>query len=184
MNKNNIFLTGKLVIVKNVSNDELETYLKVRRYATMFKPAYDMDVGLWDNMKRQLMDDITGKNVICLIYEAESMEVCGYIELEMNDIHKPKVDIGILEKYRDRGYASEACLLLLREALEDEDIECIEWMALYNNEASNKIARKLGGEIVRKAPLIPKEMMEGWKDDDVIKGTEMFCCNVYEICRR
>lgn len=64
MNRNNIFLTGDLVIVKNVSTDETETYLKVRRYATMFKSAYDMDAGLWDNMKRQLIDDITGKNVI------------------------------------------------------------------------------------------------------------------------
>lgn len=184
MNKNNISLTGKSVIVKNVSTDKLEEYLNVRRYATMFRVAYDMDAGLWKNMKQQLVDDITGKNVICLIYEAKSMDVCGYIELEMGNRHKPKVGIGILEDYRERGYALEASALLLYEALEEDDIECIEWLAIANNEASNKIAKRLGGEIVRKDPLIPREIMEGWGNDDAINEGEIPCCNVYEICSR
>lgn len=52
MNKDNISLTGKSVIVKNLSADKLEEYLNVRRYATMFRVAYDMDAGLWKNMKQ------------------------------------------------------------------------------------------------------------------------------------
>lgn len=40
MNKNNIFLIGKSVIVKNVSTDKLEEYLNVRRYASMCRVAY------------------------------------------------------------------------------------------------------------------------------------------------
>lgn len=182
MNRNNIYLIGKLVIVKNVLTNELETYLNVRRYATMFQVAYDMDAKLWENMKQQLIDDITGKNVICLIYEAKSMVPCGYIELEMDNIHRPKVGIGILEKYRERGYALEAATLLLYEVLE-EDIECIEWLAMANNEASNKIAKRLGGKIVRKDPLIPKEITEGL-ENDAINEVEIPCCNVYEIYRR
>lgn len=184
MNKNNISLTGKSVIVKSVTTNELEEYLKVRRYATMFKVAYDMDAKLWENMKQQLVDDITGKNVICLIYEAKSMAACGYIELEMDNIHKPKVGIGILENYRERGYALEASALLLHKALEEDDIECIEWLATANNEASNKIAKRLGGEIVRKDPLISRGIAKSGENDGAINEAEIPCCNVYEICRQ
>lgn len=50
-------------------------------------------------------------------------------------------------------------------------------------EVSNKIAKRLGGEIVRKDPLIPREITEGWGNDDAINEAEIPCCNVYEICR-
>jgi len=183
MNKNNIFLIGKTVIVKNVSTDKLEEYLNVRGYATMFRVAYDMDAGLWENMKQQLVDGITGKNVVYLTYEAKSMDVCGYIEIEMDNRHKPKVGIGILEDYRKRGYALEASVLLLYEALKEDDIECIEWLAIANNEASNKIAKRLGGKIVRKDTLIPREITKSWGTDYSINEAEIPCCNAYEICR-
>lgn len=111
------------------------------------------------------------------------MGVCGYIELEMDNRHKPKVGIGILEDYRKRGYALEASALLLYEALKEDDIECIEWLAIANNEASNKMAKRLGGKIVRKDPLIPRKITKSWGTDYSINEDEILCCNTYEICR-
>jgi RimJ/RimL family protein N-acetyltransferase len=70
---------------------------------------------------------------------------------------------------------------LLQKVLKYEEIECIEWMTTSGNEASNRIAQKLGGKIIRKEPIIPGEVMERWEDE--ILETEIPCCVVYGIYR-
>jgi RimJ/RimL family protein N-acetyltransferase len=89
------------------------------------------------------------------------------------------VGIGILEEDRKQGYALEASRLLLQKVLKYEEIECIEWMTTSGNEASNRIAQKLGGKIIRKEPIIPEEVMERWEAVE----TEIPHCVVYGIYR-
>ena len=68
MKKAYIYLTGDSVIIKSVTEKELDEYLSVRRYATIFKTVYDAENELWFAMKQELIDDVKGANIICLIY--------------------------------------------------------------------------------------------------------------------
>lgn len=133
-------------------------------------------------MKPRLIDDMNGDNIICLVYQKESGRVVGYIELEMLDIHNPKVEIGIMECDRRKGYAFEAFALLVNKTFENGEIECIEWMTTSGNEASNRIVQKLGGKVIRKNPIIPDEVMDRWSND-FLSESEIPCYNVYGIYR-
>jgi RimJ/RimL family protein N-acetyltransferase len=164
-----------------VKENDIEDYLYVKRYATIFKSAYDKESNLWEYMKSQLVDDVNGNDCICLIYLKNTGRVIGYIELELKNVHCPKVGIGILEEDRKKGYALEASQLLLQKVLKYEEIECIEWMTTSGNEASNRIAQQLGGKIIRKEPIISGELMERWKDKIIEK--EIPYCVVYGIYR-
>lgn len=183
LKKEDIYLTGDLVIIKSVTEKELDVYLSVRRYATIFKTVYDAENELWFAMKQELIDDVKGANIICLIYQKKSKDAVGYIELEMKDSHHPDVGIGILEEEREKGYAFEAAALLINKAFEDKGIEYIEWMTTKGNEASNRIAQKLGGEIIRKEPMISKNVMEHW-GEEISKKNEIPCYVVYGIYRK
>ena len=133
-------------------------------------------------MKPRLLDDMNGSDIICLIYHRKSNKAIGYIELEMNELNHPKVGIGILEEEREKGYAFEAANLLINRAFEDEEIEYIEWMTTEGNEASNRIARKLGGKIIREEPIVPKETLERWGEE--ISKEEIPYYVVYGIYRK
>lgn len=183
MKKENIHITGDLVVIKSVTENDIEDYLRVRRYATVFKVAYDAENELWEDMKQKLIGDVKGNNIICLIYHKKSENTVGYIEIEMDDEHHPDVGIGILEEEREKGYAFETANLLINKTLENEEIEYIEWMTTRGNEASNRIARKLGGRIIREEPIIPKEVLECC-DDGISKETEIPCYVVYGIYRK
>ncbi|EOS69650.1 hypothetical protein C818_02431 [Lachnospiraceae bacterium MD308] len=181
MKKEDIYIVGDSVIIKSVTEKEIDDYLHIRRFATVFKAEYDKENGLWEYMRPKLIDDIEGPDIICLIYQEKSNKAIGYVELEMNEADPPKVGIGILEEERKKGYAFEASSLLINKAFENEEIEYIEWMATEGNDASNRIARKLGGEIIRKEPIIPKDVMEHW-EEEISKG-EIPCYVVYGIYR-
>ena len=88
-----------------------------------------------------------------------------------------------MEKEREKGYASEAAVLLIDKAFEDEGIEYIEWMTTEGNEASNRIARKLGGKIIRKELIIPEDVMERW-GEEISNEEEIPCYVVYGIYRK
>lgn len=180
MQKESFYITGESVVIKLVTRKELDDYLYIRRYATVFKKVYDIKDGPWEYMKQGLIEDMQGSDIICLIYQKQSKKRIGYIELEMKDVHCPRVGIGILEEERKKGYAFEAASLLINKAFEDEGIECIEWMTTEGNEASNRIARKLGGEFIRREPIIPADVMERW-GEETPKEREIPCYVVYGI---
>lgn len=183
LGKEDIYISGDLVIIKSVTEKDIEDYLRVRRYATVFKVAYDAENELWESMKQKLIDDIKGDNIICLIYQKKSENVVGYIELELDDVCHPDVGIGILEEEREKGYAFEAASLFINKMLGNEEIEYIEWMTTRGNDASNRIAQKLGGEIIREEPIIPKKALEccGY---EISGKTEIPCYVVYGVYRK
>jgi RimJ/RimL family protein N-acetyltransferase len=181
MRKEDIYLTGNSVVIKTVKENDIEDYLHVKRYATIFKSAYDKENELWEYMKSQLVDDISGNDCICLIYLKNTGRVIGYIELELKNVHRPQVGIGILEEDRKKGYALEASRLLLQKFLKYEEIECIEWMTTSANAASNRIAQRLGGKIIRKEPIISGELLDRLEDEIIKK--EIPYCVVYGIYR-
>lgn len=55
-------------------------------------------------------------------------------------------------------------------------------MATKGNEASNRIARKLGGRIIREEPIISEDVMEHW-GEEISKEMEIPCYVVYGIYR-
>lgn len=181
MEKQDIYITGDLVVIKSVTENDIEDYLHIKRYATILKAEYDKGNGFWEYMKPSYIDDIYGSDIICLICNINSNKAIGYISFEMKDWHHPKVDIGILEEQREKGYAFEAATLLINKAFEDEEIDYVEWMTTEGNEASNRIARKLGGKIIRKESIVPKEVLERWGDE--ISKEEIPCYVVYGIYR-
>jgi RimJ/RimL family protein N-acetyltransferase len=182
LKKEDIYITGDLVIIKSVTENDIEDYLYVKRYASLFKEAYDKENGFWEYMKPRLIEDINGNDCICLICLKNTGRVIGYIDIEMKNVHRPQVGIGILEEDRRKGYALEASRLLLRRVLEYEEIEFIEWMTTSGNEASNRIAQKLGGKIIRKESILPEAVLEHW-DDEISKEEDIPCYVVYGIYR-
>ena len=182
MKKENIHITGDLVVIKSVTENDIEDYLHIKRYATNLKAEYDKENGFWEYMKPRLIEDINGSDCICLIYLKSTSHAIGYIDLQLENEHRPQVGLGILENERKKGYAMEASRLLIQRVLKHDEIECIEWMTTSGNEASNRIALKLGGRIIRKEPIIPKEALEHW-DDENSEETEIPCYVVYGIYR-
>lgn len=182
MMKEDIHIIGDSVVIKSAQESDIEDYLYVKRYATLFKETYDKENEFWEYMKSQLIEDMNGNDCSCLIYHKNTNRVIGYIDLEMKNMHRPQVGIGILEEDRRKGYALEASRLLFQKVLEGEEIECIEWTTTSDNEASNRIAKELGGKIIRKDAIIPEEIMERWKDE--ILGEEIPYCIVYGIYRK
>ncbi len=81
-----------------------------------------------------------------------------------------------------KRYAFEASRFLVQKVFEHDEIECAEWMTTSGNEASNRIAQRLGREIIRKEPIVPKEAIEHWEDK--ISGTGIPCYVVYGIYRK
>lgn len=183
LEKEDIYITGDSIVIKYVTENDIEDYLHIKRYATILKAEYDKENGFWEYMKPRLIEDINGNDCICLIYLKNTGRVIGYIDLELENVRRPQVGIGILEEDRNKGYALEASQLLIQKVLEYEEIECIEWMTTSGNEASNRIARKLGGEIIRKEPIVPKEALERW-GDEISKEEEIPCYVVYGIYRK
>ncbi len=183
MKKENIYIVGDSVIIKSVTEKEIEDYLHIRRFATVFKMAYDAEDELWAHMRQELIDDVKGANIVCLIYLIKSKVAIGYIELEMTDLHHPNVGIGILEEERKKGYAFEASVLLINRVFENEEIEYIKWMTTEGNEASNRIGLKLGGKLIRTEPIIPEDVMERW-GDEIFKNTKIPSYVVYGIYRQ
>ena len=183
MKKENICIVGDSVILKSVTENEIDDYLYIRRFATVFKMAYDADNELWARMRQALIDDVKGENVICHIYLKKSKEAIGYIELEMADLHHPNVGIGILEEERKKGYAFETSALLINRVFENEEIEYIKWMTTEGNEASNRIALKLGGKFIRTEPIIPEDVMERW-GDEIFSESKVPSYVVYGIYRQ
>ncbi len=181
--KKDIYITGESVIIKSVTENEIEDYLYIKRFATIIAPEFDRLDGFWEYMKPSYIDDLHSSDIICLIYNIKSNKAIGYISFEMKDWHHPEVGIGILEEQREKGYAFEAATLLINWAFEDEEIEYIEWMTTEGNEASNRIAQKLGGEIIRKEPMISKNVMEHW-GEEISKKNEIPCYVVYGIYRK
>jgi RimJ/RimL family protein N-acetyltransferase len=181
LEKENIYITGDSVIIESVTEKELDDYLYIKRYATMIASEFDRLDGFWEYMKPSYIEDLHGPDIICLIYNIKSNKAIGYISFEMKDWHHPKVGIGILEEQREKGYAFEAATLLINKAFEDKAIEYIEWMTTKGNKASNSIARKLGGRIIREEPIVPKEALEHWGEE--ISQEEIPCYVVYGIYR-
>lgn len=123
MEKEDIYITGDTVVIKSVTENDIEDYLYIKRYATLFKAEYDKENGFWEYMKPRLIEDINGNDCICLIYLQNTGRVLGYIDLELENVRRPQVGIGILEEDRNKGYAFEASRLLLQKVLEYEEIE-------------------------------------------------------------
>lgn len=184
MKKENVYTVGTTVIIKTVTDNDLEDYLYMKRYATIFKEAYDKENGLWEYMKPRLIEDIKGNDCICLIYQRSSGCAVGYIDLELKNENRPMIGIGILENERRKGYATEAARLLVQKVLEHDEVECVEWMTTIGNEASNKIAQKLGGKLIREEPIIPIELQKELQEDEVREEMKIPCYVVYGIYRK
>lgn len=165
MEKEQIYIAGDSLIIKSVTKNDLEDYLYIKRYATFMKEAYDEKKGLWEYMKPRLIENLEGNDCFCLIYYKGINRVIGYIDLELKNKCRPKVGIGILEDERKKGYAFEAARLLLKKVLEYEEIECIDWMTTSDNVASNRIAQKLGGKIIREEPILSEGAIKYWGND-------------------
>lgn len=179
--RKDIKIIGNSVIIKSATEKEIKDYLYIKRFATMIASEFDRLDGFWEYMKPSYIDELYSMDIICLIYNKKNNKALGYISLEMKDCHHPKVGIGVLKEERKKGYASEAAVLLVDKAFEDEDIEYIEWMTTEGNKASNRIAMKLGGKIIKKEPMISRDAMEHWEKE--ISEEKIPCYVVYGIYR-
>ena len=80
---------GESVIIKSVTEKEIDDYLYIKRFATMIAPEFDRLDGFWEYMKPSYIEDLHGSDIICLIYNIISNKAIGYISFEMKDRNHP-----------------------------------------------------------------------------------------------
>ncbi len=66
--KKDIYIIGESVIIKSVTEKEIDDYLYIKRFATMIAPEFDRLDGFWEYMKPSYIEDLRGSDIICLIY--------------------------------------------------------------------------------------------------------------------
>ena len=50
--KKDIYIMGESVIIKSVTEKEIDDYLYIKRFATMIAPEFDRLDGFWEYMKQ------------------------------------------------------------------------------------------------------------------------------------
>lgn len=177
-------LCGKRVVVCPLNQLNVKEYLSIYKKASIFSKAYEMMPDFWENRRECIEDYIArekGNKERYLIAEKETLQGYGYMELDYSNPDRPEVDIAILEEYRRNGYASEAARVLFQNIFEREEIKSIIWNAFSSNEASCRIAEKLGGTIIERKNLIMDAMSAAGLDAEMLNGEKMPRTVTYEI---
>lgn len=173
---------GEKVIVSLLRRQNIQTYLSVYKRASAFSEAYNMMPDVWKKTRERIENDVfEGNKARYLIIEKATSQGCGYLELNYDNSEMPEADIAILEECRRKGYAYEAAKILFENILKQDFIKCIVWIAFASNQASRRIAEKLGGVVVERENLIVEAMRAAGLKMDSIDNERIPETVTYEI---
>lgn len=181
---NNVVLYGEKVIVSSLNQSNIESYLSTYKSASAFSKVYEMMPDFWETQCKWIEDYAAGEKSSkdrYLIVEKTSLQGCGYIDLNCENLEMPEVDIAVLGEYQRKGYAFEAVKILLKYVWEKETVECILWNTFASNIASCKLAEKLGGVAVKGKNFIAEAMHEAGFLMDSMNSKEIPKTVTYEI---
>lgn len=122
------------------ANEKLHEFLpsKVRENSSGYKKSLADFVKNYNNEKRPTMT--------WAIALKDSNKVIGSVSVESYEEQNKCVEIGwaLSVKYQHKGYAFEACKALIDYLFEKYDLNRIQAFVWEGNEASRKLAKKLG----------------------------------------
>lgn len=122
------------------------------------------------------------KNIYTIsVMENSSGKICGYIEIADSDSRTPELGIDIDDKYRSKGYGSEAVGLIIEYCLENYDINYFVWRTSTKNAVSCAIAKKYGAVLIQENPLLPKSLFKEAIDMGVMSEEDLIFIYTYYI---
>ena len=135
-----------MLSVRDVIPSDRDSYIAVKReqYAEEFLKLCGDDNSLFSG----LWEDSCGENNRLYAIEKEDGETVGFGLLQELNSGKPSIGIDIFEKHGGNGFATEGVRLMLQQYHEETGVSVFSWRAFVSNIASNRVAEKLGGELV------------------------------------
>lgn len=91
-------------------------------------------------------DHQSGKSLHCVNLDKQTGEFLGNVSLRNLDTTTPDFGLWFKKSAQRKGYAFEACMALIDWARQNIAIEYIIYDPFQINEASNALAKKLGGQ--------------------------------------
>lgn len=130
----------------DIVDDNFDKFLTLFRDTSDFKKLYYSMEDLWNSMAEGTRKDYKdGETIGCLIYQDGNDNPCGIIEIAGCKSEAPSVNIVIVEEDRNQGIGLTAATLFIKKIFDEYDYSRIRWEAFISNEASVKIAQKVGG---------------------------------------
>jgi len=130
-------------------------------------------------MKKADMD--SGAIIVYPIVEKSSGQVCGFGQLDMANPYQPEMGIDILDEHMDKGYGYRAVSLLKQHVCSWPNIEYITWKTENHNVKSNRLAQKLGGELVLSETSLPASFIEFGIKQGILSEEDLTYINTYHI---
>ena len=136
-------LYGSKVNLCHLDSSNLDEYLTIYKRSSVFASAYETMPDLWRTQERAVKSHMDEERY--LIVEKVSEIPCGIVEFHYIFEITPEINIMITPEYRRNGYGYEASKILCNKILSDDIVEYIMWNTFASNNASCRIAEKLGG---------------------------------------
>jgi len=113
----------------------------------------DLEEIIWD--ERYKTDCI-----MFAIVENESGITIGFCEIEHISTDEPTLGISLEESYRGKGYGYSAAKAMIAEGWKIFDHDYFVWEVDKENEASKKLAVKLGGQLINHRCVLPEHILK------------------------
>lgn len=133
------------IVLIAVNPENMEQYLYVKKMASLFTSLYEEIDGLWSSVEEEIKKSVFDDSLRMLIYSNEEEELLGYIGAEKDNDNTIGINIGVLEKYRNQGIATEAASVFIDCVFNVMNIDFVTWKAFVTNKSSCRVAEKIGG---------------------------------------
>jgi len=140
----------KRLIIRHCDNDDAEFILRLLNEPSFIENIADKGVrNIQDAIKYLQQGPITsyqqfgfGMNIVELKESGNAIGMCGLLKREELD----DVDIGyaFLPEYTGQGFAKEAALSVLQNALEQHQLSCVVAVTSMDNQSSICLLEKIG----------------------------------------
>lgn len=133
------------IVLREVLQDNMEQYFYVKQKASLFSRAYEDMEDIWLAMEAELRKSAFDGSPRMLIYGKNDKVLYGYVEAEKDNDNLVGINIGVLERFRNRGIATEAAKAFVEYVFVAMNVDQITWNAFLSNKASCRVAEKIGG---------------------------------------
>lgn len=119
-----------------------------------------------------LWDAYTSPTTETFVILNKDFDVCGVCHLDHTDRINPEISINIDEAYQRKGLGYKAVKLMLKSTQSICNAEYYVWKCFDDNLASQKLAEKLNGKLVRKQPCFSQALIEKGKKYGIYKSDD------------
>lgn len=162
-------------ILRPMNDEDIDEFLEhiagaLTLYGTELEELYR------EKCKEQICSD---SGITFSIRLTESNEYIGYFELKELDI-EPEIGIDLIESFQNQGFGYEVCQTAVHFIFEKTDIDTLKYNCFRNNNASLRLAEKLGAVRVSERVLL-NNLQKAGLSQEIIDESVGFDIIVHEI---